>query len=91
MKNPLFILQAHQLEKVYRQEDRDFINLLHRIRNNTAIQSDIDMINTRVQRITTIAPGEIYISTTNARANDVNNTMLSRLKTDEYRSLARIK
>ena len=91
MKNPVFGMHTYQLDKVYRQEDKVFIELLHRIRNNTATQDDIDIINSRVQRITTIAPGEIYISTTNARANDVNNTMLSRIKADEYYSIADIK
>lgn len=88
MKNPALVIHPYQLEKVYRQEEISFVDLLHRIRNNTVSPADIEIINSRVQRVTTINPWEIYISTTNSRANDVNNTMLSRLSTDEYRSFA---
>ena len=88
MKNPACRMHPYQLEKVYRQEEISFVDLLHRIRNNTVSPTDLDIINSRVQRVTTINPWEIYISTTNSRANDVNNTMLSRLTTDEYRSFA---
>ncbi len=37
-----------ELRKVYRQTDLDFINILDRIRNNTAGKQDLQALNTRV-------------------------------------------
>jgi ATP-dependent DNA helicase PIF1 len=91
MENSAFVLRPYTLEKVYRQEDTTFVELLHRIRENTIISTDIDTINTRVQRVTTIESGEIYLTTTNARANQVNATMLERLPGQEFRAFARTK
>lgn len=91
MESPQFLVKTFELDTVYRQEDRDFVELLHRIRNNSATSTDIDTINSRVERVTTIAQGEIYLATTNARANQVNATMLSRLPGDEYHGFARTK
>jgi hypothetical protein len=90
LQDATFTYASYTLDTVYRQEDSGFVELLHRIRNQSCTQADIDMINTRVQRVTTIEPGEIYISTTNARANEVNATMLSRLPGDTYCSYATI-
>jgi hypothetical protein len=56
MKNPVFIINPFQLEKVYRQEEITFVDLLHRIRNNTVTPSDLEVINSRVERVTTIKP-----------------------------------
>ena len=56
MKNPACRMHPYQLEKVYRQEEISFVDLLHRIRNNTVSPTDLDIINSRVQRVTTINP-----------------------------------
>ena len=56
MRNPAFVIHPYQLEKVYRQEEVTFIDLLHRIRNNTISQEDLEIINARVQRVSTINP-----------------------------------
>jgi hypothetical protein len=39
-----------ELRKVYRQTDDKFIAILDRIRNNTATQSDLDSLNSRVEK-----------------------------------------
>jgi ATP-dependent DNA helicase PIF1 len=37
-----------ELDKVYRQKDHDFVELLNRIRNNTVTDNDLKVLNTRV-------------------------------------------
>ena len=41
-------LVSIELHKVYRQKDDQFIGILDRIRNNSALQSDLNILNSRV-------------------------------------------
>jgi GTPase SAR1 family protein len=78
------------LHHVYRQSDQHFINLLNKIRDNKIGEAEMDLLNSRYK------PGfdpcnESYIilTTHNAKAKDVNNSKLSRLKgkTESYRAV----
>jgi len=82
-----------ELEKVYRQKDQTFVNLLNRIRNNSVEEADMDHLNQRFQP--NYAPSsvkEFYISltTTNQKADEINASHLSALKGKLHDSSARI-
>lgn len=73
-----------ELEKVYRQNDEDFIKLLNRIRNNTISDNDIEELNKRY--IPDFCPeGEfyIYLTTTNEYADRINMERLEEIKSKE--------
>ncbi len=69
-----------ELEKIYRQTDQKFIELLNKIRNKTVTGKDIEAINRRVVGDNHALPGEvIYLTTTNAMAEKKNDAELDKL------------
>ena len=87
--------QIVALDKVYRQEDDDFIALLNRIRANQVAQKDIDTINTRVRPDFSPDNGDngppyIHLTTTNKDADQVNDKALHDLSTPLHQSQAKI-
>ncbi|MFA4874602.1 MAG: AAA family ATPase [bacterium] len=76
-----------ELEKVYRQHDDAFIELLNAVRNNTIDDAGIMRLNARVSRAGTACDdGSIYLTALNREADEINEQRLSRLKgrTREY-------
>lgn len=70
-----------ELEKVYRQHDAVFIELLNRIRNNTVTDADLKVLNQRVD--IHFAPKEglyVHLTPFNATADAINTRYLSQLK-----------
>jgi hypothetical protein len=87
-------LEVVELEKVYRQKDPTFINLLNKIRNNSVGDEDIKLLNSR--HGVTDAPKKkdgffITLTTTNARADEINATHLDSLKGKTQCAMAEIK
>jgi len=69
-----------ELEKIYRQTDQDFIDLLNKIRNKTISGEDIELLNCRIIDGSEILPEDsVYLTTTNAMADDRNREELSKL------------
>lgn len=71
-----------ELEKVYRQKDETFIALLNTVRNNSAGDKEIDLLNKRHDPHFE-PPKEdyyIYLTTTNKMATAINENRLSCLK-----------
>ncbi len=69
-----------ELEKVYRQTDGDFIDLLNKIRNKTAGAPEIALLNDRVAGDAATLPKDaIYLTTTNAMADDRNRAEMAKL------------
>ncbi|KPK29767.1 MAG: AAA family ATPase [Nitrospira bacterium SG8_35_1] len=81
-----FDMEFIELEKVYRQEDGEFLNILNAIRNNTVTDKDIQEINKRYDPEYEEIPGDFYISltTTNAVAESINIKKLAALKGKEH-------
>ena len=81
-----FEMELIELEKIYRQRDRELIDVLNAIRNNSATEADLGVLNKKYD------PGfepevddlYIYLTTTNARAAKVNETQLNQLSTDAF-------
>ena len=70
-----------ELEKIYRQKDDDFIRLLNAIRNRTVTDNDLVLLNQRFDPNFTAPPDDfyIYLTTTNALADRLNDEQLAQL------------
>ena len=77
-----FEMEFIELEKVYRQRDRKFLNILNSIRNSTVSEEEIKEINRRHDPDFIEKKGDLYIylTTTNAMAEKVNMERLSKIK-----------
>lgn len=75
-----------ELEKVYRQKDDEFINLLNAVRNNSATEEHLAQINKRYDPKYVADPKSltIYLTTTNDLADTINNQQLALLKQKQF-------
>ncbi|MFW5719759.1 MAG: AAA family ATPase [Candidatus Dojkabacteria bacterium] len=74
-------LEIYELEKIYRQTDSTFIELLHAIRNRTVSPAQITLLNQQVRDAPTKNSEEpfIYLTATNQLADDINEAELENL------------
>lgn len=81
MADPRFRLEYLELEKVYRQQDRSFIDLLNTVRNNSATAEDIEKLNTRLNPAFEPPAGDfyVYLTATNDLADAINEKELNKL------------
>ena len=81
-----FDMEFIELEKVYRQKDKKFHNVLNSIRNNTVSDEEIKEMNRKYDPdfIEGTDDLHIYLTTTNAMAEAINMERLSKIKKDEY-------
>ena len=77
-----FHLKYLELEKVYRQSDDNFIQLLNKIRDSSAVESDYAVLNARLNPNFDPPPSAMYVhlTTTNAMADEINQRKLIQLK-----------
>ena len=70
-----------ELEKIYRQKEQTFVDLLNRIRTDTADDADIQHLNQRFDANYTPNPKEFFITltTTNRKADEINAHHLAAL------------
>lgn len=75
-----------ELERIYRQTDTIFINLLNNLRNNTLTPKDLQILEPYVQPNFKPQPNSQYITLTthNVKAEVINNLEMSKLSTKEY-------
>lgn len=76
-KPPLYI----ELEKIFRQDDQEFIDLLNNLRNNRLTEKDQALLNQYVQPDfdTSAHDGYITLTTHNAKADQINQVALDAL------------
>ena len=77
MKKKAFSLEFIELEKVYRQSDQKFIDILNAIRTKNIQQRHLDELNRCVRDDFEIADGVVYLAGTNAIVNTINDTYLA--------------
>lgn len=79
-KAPVYI----ELEKVYRQDNQEFISVLNNLRTNSITQSDIEKLNQYVQPNFNAEEHDDYITLTthNNAADEINRRALQKLKTN---------
>ena len=70
-----------ELEKIYRQTDSDFIDLLNHFRLNQITQTDIEMLNKQYNSQFNLLDndGYIYLTTHNHKADKINKQALEKL------------
>lgn len=75
---PLYI----ELDKIFRQDDATFIDILNNLRNNQVSEKDQRILNEYVNPLfdPTKEEGYITLTTHNAKADDLNATALNALK-----------
>ena len=76
-----------ELDKVFRQEDSAFIDLLNAIRTATVTRETVEALNVRCQPNFIPPEDEPYVTltTTNKRADEINTRSLERLKGKHHR------
>jgi len=82
-----FQMELIELEKVYRQKDQKFIEILNRIRNNTIGEEELEIINQRVREgidPSKIEDDYVYLTTINKLAEKINKINLERLPSKKY-------
>ncbi len=76
-----------EFERVYRQSDPVFVDVLNGIRNNTISEDLIKLLNSRY--IPDFVPNEdefyIYLVTTNKMAENINSDRLSKIRHKEFK------
>src|SRR5690606_24559546 len=79
-KAPVYI----ELEKVYRQDNQEFIAILNNLRTNSITQNDIEKLNQYVQPNFNAEEHDDYITLTthNNAADEINQRALKKLKTN---------
>jgi ATP-dependent DNA helicase PIF1 len=75
-------LEFVELEKVYRQHEGQFLELLNSIRNNTVTGEGLELLNRRYLPQFEPTPDDfyIYMTTTNMLAGEINSQRLKELK-----------
>lgn len=86
-------LEIVELDKVYRQKDQAFVDLLNRIRNNSVEDSDIDRLNVRFDPDPQHDDKafSIYLTPTNRKADEINAARLAALKGKTHTAIAEIR
>ena len=81
-----FEMEFIELEKIYRQHDEKFIELLNAIRNNSITEEELQLLNQRYSPDFEPSPEEFYVhlTTTNEMAEKINNRQLAKLKGRPY-------
>lgn len=79
---PLYI----ELKTIYRQSDEIFISVLNNLRNNLVTQQDLDILQKHIQPNFDLRKnaGYIYLTTHNAKADQINEKSLSALTEKLY-------
>ena len=94
--NSIYFFDAHalrhekpvyiELDKIYRQSDSTFIDLLNNLRNNKVSQEDIDLLNSFYTPNFEVNPklNIITLTTHNQKADMLNRSALNKLKDRSY-------
>lgn len=88
-----FQMEFIELEKVYRQKDPTFVDLLNAIRNNTADEGHLDELNRR-HFPDFRGDGKdfyLYLATTNQLVDEINTEKLAKLKGKKYSFIGQCK
>jgi ATP-dependent exoDNAse (exonuclease V) alpha subunit len=88
---PKQLIEFVELSTVHRQKDKEFINLLDKIRKKKADSTDMQYINARFREgLSDTLPDYIYLTTTNVSAARINNKNLELLFGEDYTFIGQI-
>lgn len=86
--HPQFDMVFIELEKVYRQNDSLFIDILNAIRNRSVTETHLQHLNQRVYPANALEEDHVYLTTTNADADLINTRKQQQLNTPIHTSKA---
>jgi len=81
-----FNFEYIELNKIYRQKDKEFIDILNAIRVNNIDNKKLDFLNKNIDNIAGINNFNIYLTTTNKLADKINSQKLRELRSSLYKS-----
>lgn len=85
---PLYI----ELDKIYRQEDQDFIEILNNLRHNRITENDRKVLNEHLLTDESFdKKGYITLTTHNYKADELNSTELTKIKNRSFIFKAEVK
>jgi GTPase SAR1 family protein len=82
--------QFIELDKIYRQEDPVFINLLNRFREDEVIPEDLELLNNKYRKLDELPHPIIILTTHNQKAFEINQRELERLNEDPMTFQAKV-
>ena len=85
-----FSLKYIELNKIFRQKDEEFLNLLEKIRNKQADETDLVRINSQVSQTELDHREVITLTTTNHLAHSINEKELRKLPHPEAKFDAQV-
>ena len=78
-------IKTFELEKVYRQKDKIFLNILNKIRLGNVTNNDLSIINERTINDYSEIPEEtIILSPTNRKVDNINNLNLQNIQSKSF-------
>ena len=78
-------IKTYELTKVFRQKDKNFINILNNIRSGKVNDNDLEVLNNRVINQNSDIPSEtIILSPTNKRVDSINNLNLQNINNETF-------
>ena len=88
-----FRMERIELDEVYRQTDEDFINVLNAVRDNSATEEHLAILNARVDEnfVPEDADSFIHLMTTNANAHQINMEKLAQISKPDLEFIASAK
>ena len=81
-----------ELDKIYRQSNQEFIDILNNLRENKILKSDIDKLNAYYKPDFKPKPkeGYVFLSTHNYKADNINNEELKKINNKSFKYRAEI-
>lgn len=81
-----FDFELIELEKIYRQRDDTFINILNAVRNRSITEELLELLNSRLNPSFEPPKGEFYLqlTTTNDMAHQINKKELAKLNSKQH-------
>ena len=98
----MFFFEAHalknnrpvyiELKKIYRQRNKEFIDILNNLRENRILQKDIDKLNEYYRPDFKPKPkeGYVFLTTHNYKADNINNEELKKIKQKSFKYKAAV-
>lgn len=88
-----FRMERIELDEIYRQTDEDFIRVLNAVRDNSATEEELSILNQRVNEdfVPDDADSFIHLMTTNADAHQINMAKLEQISNPGLEFIAKAK
>jgi ATP-dependent exoDNAse (exonuclease V) alpha subunit len=90
VKSDDFHYEMIELNQVYRQEERYFINMLDAIRLNHIDYDELEVLNERYQAVPEDTKYLLTLTSINATANNINNQEVNKLEGESFTYLAKL-